>query len=130
MRFNRKDLYFQSVVKSYSDVIIYCGEKKELLFNLAGVNFNFRYFDVSGKIFKRITELFPEEYKAYDMLGNIYALKNDYTTALKYFTMTALVKSDYSSAYFHRAVLYSKLKRYDKAEEEIIKARQSGFEVP
>lgn len=121
---------FESAAKIYEEGISHCGEREILLKQLAGAYFNFHRFDNCEKTLKRAMELFPEAYECYDMLGNIYALKNDYTTALKCFTMAVLIKNDFGQAYFHRAVLYFKIKKYDKAKDDIEKAQKSGFDVP
>ena len=62
------------------------------------------------------TNLYPDYYQAWDMLGTIYmSVQKDYSSAIPYFDKTLTIKADYLPAYTNRGNCYAKIKAYNEA---------------
>ena len=65
----------------------------------------------------------------YFLLGNIFAMEEDYKKALFCYTMATFLSKDNGEYYFKRAVTWYMLDKYDLAEKEVEKAEKCNFLV-
>lgn len=79
-------------------------------------------YELSDKDYQKICELDPGGVVGYMGLGRNDEARGDYEEAIKHFDYVIKLDSDYSSGYSFRAASLVKLKHYDKAVDDIIKA--------
>ena len=60
-------------------------------------------FDSAILALNQSIKIFPENYVAYDVLGQVYNAKQDFTKALECFKISTTYKFNYTDAYFHSA---------------------------
>jgi tetratricopeptide (TPR) repeat protein len=122
----REDLmrleYAQGIRKCINDGLLF--EKFGELYFEAGS------YESAEKIFSYAVKIYPDNYKAYDYLGNICAIREDHAKALYYFTLSVLVRNDYAPAYFHRCAVHLENENYAKALEDARRAKELGFKLP
>ncbi|MDR2191691.1 MAG: hypothetical protein LBO62_02250 [Endomicrobium sp.] len=121
---------FEAAFKEYAAALLNCGFVCEVLESMAALYFKTGEYALSARVFEKAVEINPSSFLAYDFLGNIAAINNNYKQALEKYTTALLIKNDFGQAYFHRAALYLKYRRYDKAQADASKAEETGFEVP
>ena len=108
------DAYTQSIKHTPDDVDLY-NKRGSLLYLMSK-------YDLSDKDFKKAIELNPEYIYGYMGLGRNEISRERYNEAIKLFDYVEKLASDYSSVYSFRAECHYKLKDYNKAVDDIIKA--------
>jgi len=73
--------------------------------------------------------LYPNDNFACFVLGNLFAIKQDYKRALTCYTMAILLSRDNGEYYFKRAVVWYMLNNYNQAKKDIEKAEKYKFVV-
>ncbi len=121
---------FNAAINEYIESIKRIGGRKESLLQLGSAYFDTGRYNEAFEIFLYMKKLFPEDYRIYDFLGNLHALKGDYKNAVIMYTKSLLINNNYSNAYFHRAAASFELKRYEKALKDALTAKKLGFELP
>jgi tetratricopeptide (TPR) repeat protein len=123
--------YAEKAVQIYSDAINRVSDKTLFLSSLLKLIFDMGKYDEAEVLAFKILELNPPgDCFTYETLGALRARKGDYKNALIYFTSALLIKNDFASAYFYRAIVHFHNKMYDKAKEDVLNAQKYGFEVP
>lgn len=74
-------------------------------------------------------KLYPNNNFACFILGNLFAIKQDYKKALTCYTMAILLSRDNGEYYFKRAVVWYMLNNYNQAKKDIEKAEKYNFVV-
>jgi tetratricopeptide (TPR) repeat protein len=121
---------FESAMQNYIEGFEKSDKKEDILRAAARLCFNERIYGKSESLFKLILLENPGDYSAYDYLGSISALKNDYKKALAFFTMALLIKNDLAESYLHRAIVHLDNKMYYKAKDDFLSASRFGIEIP
>lgn len=116
--------------EEYIEGLMNCENDRNLLFALGAFYSKLTMYDIAEQRYLKLIELYPDDYLAYDALGNVYSIMKKYREALFCYTMAVLIKNDFDSAYFHRAVIYLMLRQFDKAAENARKALSLGYELP
>ena len=73
--------------------------------------------------------IYPNDYFACFILGNICAMKNEYKKALTCYTMAILLSRDTGEYYFKRAVVWYMLNNYEQSNKDVERAEKYGFIV-
>lgn len=108
------DAYTQSIKYTPDDVDLY-NKRGSLLYLMSK-------YDLSDKDFKKAIELNPEYIYGYMGLGRNEISRERYNEAIELFDYVEKLASDYSSVYSFRAECNYKVKEYNKAVDDIIKA--------
>lgn len=81
-----------------------------LLFSYWGINTRYQndaYWQDNISFYQRTIELEPENYKAYNNLGNIYLDKKMYNKAAGYYQKSLEINPDFALAHYNLAYLYN-----------------------
>jgi tetratricopeptide (TPR) repeat protein len=73
--------------------------------------------------------LYPNDYFACFILGNIFAMRHEYKQALTCYTMAILLSRENGEYYFKRAVVWFMLNNYSQAQKDVEKAEKYKFVV-
>ena len=73
--------------------------------------------------------LYPNDQFACFILGNIFAMKQEYKKALTCYTMAILLSRESGEYYFKRAVVWYILNNYNQAKKDVEKAEKYKFVV-
>lgn len=73
--------------------------------------------------------LYPNNHFACFILGNIFAMNQEYKRALTCYTMAILLSKNNGEYYFKRAVVWYILNNYNNAKKDIEKAEKNNFVV-
>ena len=74
----------------------------------------------------RAIELRPRYAEAYNNRGNAWSGKGEHAQAIRDYTRAIEFKRDYADAYANRAIAWYRLKRYDRAWEDVQACRRRG----
>ena len=86
-------------------------------------------YKLAGEYAKKGIYLYPNDFFACFILGNIFAVNNDYKNALICYTMAILLSRDKGEYYFKRAVVWYMLDNYNQAKKDIENAEKYNFVV-
>lgn len=90
--------------------------------------FNANY-QIAGKYANEAISLYPNNHFACFILGNVFAINNDYKRALICYTMAILLSRDSGEYYFKRAAVWYMLNNYNQAKKDMEKAEKYNFVV-
>lgn len=90
-------------------------------------SFRIRILVLIGVLFLSISSVYAETAEEYVRSGRIHGLRGNFTQAISDFTKAIEINPNYADAYYFRAVLYNKLKDYDKAWQDVHKAEDLGY---
>ena len=79
-------------------------------------------YDLADKDYRKIISIDPGSVMGYMGIGRNANAEKRYDDAIEQFNYVTKLASDYSSGYSFRAESYTRLKQYDKAIDDIIKA--------
>ncbi|MEE9543201.1 MAG: tetratricopeptide repeat protein [Thermodesulfobacteriota bacterium] len=74
---------------------------------------------------KRAVEINPANHMAFNNLANIFYIKRDYRTAMRYYIKALELEPKNGNAHYNLGLVYEKLGLWDKAQEEFFKALQA-----
>jgi tetratricopeptide (TPR) repeat protein len=77
----------------------------------------------------KAVSLYPNNHFACFILGNLFAIKQDYKKALTCYTMAILLSRDKGEYYFKRAVVWYMLNNYNQSKKDVEKAEKYKFIV-
>ena len=86
-------------------------------------------YQLAGKYANEVISLYPNNHFACFVLGNIFAINNDYKRSLICYTMAILLSRDNGEYYFKRAVVWYMLDNYNQAKKDMEKAEKYNFVV-
>lgn len=112
----------EKAIDAYTRSIKYTPDDVDLYNKRGNLYYLMSEYDLSDKDFKKAIELKPEYIYGYMGLGRNEISRERYNEAIELFDYVEKLASDYSSVYSFRAECNYKLKDYNKAADDIIKA--------
>ncbi len=86
-------------------------------------------YQLAGKYSNEAVSLYPNNHFACFILGNIFAINNDYKRSLVCYTMAILLSRNTGEYYFKRAAVWYMLNNYNQAKKDMEKAEKYNFVV-
>ena len=117
-----------SALNDYGSAIKYTPDDEELYEKRAQVYFELRKYDLADKDYSHIMSLNQGSVMGYMGLGRNANAQNKFEDAIAQFDYVIKLASDYASGYSFRAESYIKLKKYNEAIEDIIKALEIDYD--
>ena len=93
-------------VKLYYEIIKLDPRHADALYNLAGLCFNQKRYDLAGKYYLEVIKLRPEEGHAYNNLGSVYEKQGKAERAKRLYEKTLSIDPEIGTAYYNLSRLH------------------------
>ncbi|MCR4662486.1 MAG: hypothetical protein K5622_01200 [Endomicrobiaceae bacterium] len=103
------------------------GNNEKILNFLIKEYFMRGFYKVADSYSRQAINLYPNNYFACFILGNLFAMQTDYKNALTCYTMAILLARDNGEYYFKRAAVWYMLNNYNQAKKDVEKAEKYNF---
>jgi Tfp pilus assembly protein PilF len=117
-----REAHFQHLARDHEDNPI-------LQFGLAWTARRGGHLGVAEKAYRRALELWPDDGRVLNNLGNVLAMAGREQEALECFEKAIAVRPNGAAALFNASQLYTQRFEYDKATERLSKASAINFEL-
>ena len=105
------------------------GNNNEILTFLIKEYFSKGNYQKAEQYSLKSISLYPNDHFACFILGNIFAMKEEYKKALTCYTMAILLSRKNGEYYFKRAVVWYMLNKYGNAQKDVEKSEKYKFVV-
>ena len=87
---------------------------------------NARYAEIVADYDKAV-ELSPRLIYAYFNKGNLFYMRDDYTSAISCYTKAIEIKQDFGEAYYNRGIAFFRMGNFDKGMADLSRAGELGI---